>query len=241
VILLPAVDIREGHAVRLTGGDFARETVYDADPAEAARRWTQQGARYLHVVDLDGARAGAPQNLHHVEAICRLGVPVQVGGGLRSLPDVRDAFRAGATRVVLGTAAYTDIDFLDDVVGAFGDRVLVSVDVRGGRVATAGWIEQTQMPADTVIDRLQGRGVRSFVYSNIERDGMLTGPDLGEVRDVAAVVRGRFIYSGGIGGLEDLRALVGLRQVNLAGVVVGKALYDERFTIAEAHQALEVE
>jgi phosphoribosylformimino-5-aminoimidazole carboxamide ribotide isomerase len=239
VILYPAIDIRDGKAVRLRQGDFAQETVYDEEPADAARRWVDQGARWLHVVDLDGARAGRPANLRHVEAICGLGLPVQVGGGLRDLPAVRDAFRAGATRVILGTAAYTDIDFLDDVIASFGDRVLVSVDVREGRVSTSGWTEQTQMPPDSVITRLQARGVRSFVYSNIERDGLMEGPQLEEVRHVAGVVRGRFIYSGGVGSLEDLQALVGLRQVNLSGVIVGRALYEGRFTIADAHAVLD--
>lgn len=240
MILYPAIDIRDGKAVRLAQGDFAAETVYDAEPADAAKRWIADGARSLHVVDLDGARSGTPANLHHVERIAALGVPVQVGGGLRSVPAVRDALRAGATRVILGTAAYTDVDFLDEVIAGWGDRALVSVDVREGRVSTAGWTEQTQMPAENVLDRLQHRGVRSFVYSNIERDGMLTGPDLDEVRGVAATVRGRFIYSGGIGTADDLRALASLRQVNLTGVIVGKALYEKRFTIAEAHAALEV-
>ncbi|MCW3063997.1 MAG: phosphoribosylformimino-5-aminoimidazole carboxamide ribotide isomerase [Solirubrobacterales bacterium] len=240
MILYPAIDIRDGKAVRLRQGDFADETVYDADPLDAAKRWVDQGARYLHVIDLDGARAGKPANLHHVERIAReAGVPIQVGGGLRTLPDVRDALRAGATRVILGTAAYTDIDFLDDVLHAFENRVLVSVDVRDGRLAAAGWTEQTQMLADSVILRLQQRGVRAFVYSNIERDGMLEGPDLDEARHVAETVRGRFIYSGGIGSLEHLEALVALRQVNLTGVIVGKALYEGRFTVAEAQAVVD--
>jgi phosphoribosylformimino-5-aminoimidazole carboxamide ribotide isomerase len=240
MILYPAIDIRDGKAVRLRQGDFAEETVYDADPLDAAKRWAEQGARYLHVVDLDGARQGKPANLEHVARIAREGgLPVQVGGGLRTLPDVRDAFRAGATRVILGTAAYTDVDLLDDVVHAFEDRVLVSVDVRHGKLAAAGWTEQTQMRADSVIVRLQQRGVRSFVYSNIDRDGMLEGPDLDEVRHVAQTVRGRFVYSGGIGSLEHLEALVALRQVNLTGVIVGKALYEGRFTVAEAQAILD--
>jgi phosphoribosylformimino-5-aminoimidazole carboxamide ribotide isomerase len=240
VILYPAIDILDGSAVRLRQGDFDATTVYDADPLDAARRWVSEGARWLHVVDLDGARSGAPVNLHHVERIAReAGVPVQVGGGLRTLPAVRDALRAGAARVILGTAAYTDIDFLDDVLEAWGERVLVSVDVRGGTVATAGWTERTQMPADQVIERLQRRGVRQFVYTSVDRDGMLEGPDLDEVARVAATVRGRFLYSGGIGSLAHLEALAGLRQVNLAGVIVGKALYEERFTVAEAIAALE--
>ena len=239
MILYPAIDILEGSAVRLRQGDFDSTTVYDADPLDAARRWVSEGARWLHVVDLDGARTGAPVNLRHVERIAReAGVPVQVGGGLRTLPAVRDALRAGAARVILGTAAYTDIDFLDDVLEAWGERVLVSVDVRGGTVATAGWTERTQMPADQVIERLQRRGVRQFVYPSVDRDGMLEGPDLDEVGRVAETVRGRFLYSGGIGSLAHLEALAGLRQVNLAGVIVGKALYEGRFTVAEAVAAL---
>jgi phosphoribosylformimino-5-aminoimidazole carboxamide ribotide isomerase len=239
VILYPAIDISDGKAVRLVQGDFNEKTVYEDSPVEAARAWVDAGARFLHVVDLDGARTGSPKSLHHLEQITHeLHVPVQYGGGLRSLPAVRDALRAGAERVILGTAAYTDIDFLDDVLGAFRERVIVSVDTRGGNVSTSGWQETTQMPAEAVIERLQNRGVRSFVYTNVDRDGMLEGPDLDEVKRIAAVVRGRFIYSGGIGKIEDLVGLAALRQVNLGGVIVGKALYEGRFTIAQAQQAL---
>lgn len=239
MILYPAIDISDGKAVRLVQGDFNEKTVYEDSPLEAARAWVDAGARFLHVVDLDGARTGSPKSLHHLDQITHeLHVPVQYGGGLRSLPAVRDALRAGAERVILGTAAYTDIDFLDDVMGAFRERVIVSVDTRGGNVSTSGWQETTQMPAEAVIERLQNRGVRSFVYTNVDRDGMLEGPDLDEVRRIAAVVRGRFIYSGGIGRIDDLVALAALRQVNLGGVIVGKALYEGRFTIAEAQQAL---
>jgi phosphoribosylformimino-5-aminoimidazole carboxamide ribotide isomerase len=240
VILYPAIDISEGKAVRLGQGDFDQKTVYEDDPLAAARSWVQAGARYLHVVDLDGARTGSPKSLAHLERITsELGVPVQYGGGLRGRAAVRDALRCGASRVILGTAAYTDVDFLDDVVSAYGDRVVVSVDTRGGNVSTSGWTETTQMPADAVIRRLQARGVRQFVYTNVDRDGMLEGPDLDEVRVIADVVRGRFLYSGGIGRREDLEGLAGLRQVNLAGVICGKALYEGRFTIAEGHAALE--
>jgi phosphoribosylformimino-5-aminoimidazole carboxamide ribotide isomerase len=240
MILYPAIDILEGKAVRLRQGDFEERTVYRDSPLEAARAWVDEGARFLHVVDLDGARSGEPRNLHHVEAITSaLAVPVQVGGGLRSLPAVRDALRAGAERVILGTAAYTDVDFLDDVLGAFRERVIVSVDTRGGLVSTSGWTQTTQIPAEHVIERLLHRGVRSFVYTNVDRDGMLQGPDLDEVARIAGVVRGRFLYSGGIGKLEDLERLAGLRQVNLGGVIVGKALYEGRFTVREGQRALE--
>jgi phosphoribosylformimino-5-aminoimidazole carboxamide ribotide isomerase len=240
VILYPAIDVAGGKAVRLAQGRFEDETVYDDDPLHAARTWAQQGARFLHVVDLDGARRGRSANLHHLERIAgELSVPVQYGGGLRDLVAVRDALRAGAARVVLGTAAYTDVEFLDEVLGAFEGRVLVSVDVRGGFVSTAGWTETTQMAAEAVIGRLQGRGVRSFVYSSIERDGMLAGVDLEQVRRIARTVRGRFLYSGGVGSLDDLRALASLRQVNLAGVIVGKALYERRFTVSDGQAVLD--
>src|SRR5205807_3750554 len=146
---------------------------------------------------------------------------------------------AGAAKVVLGTAAYRDVDLLDGALAEHGDRVVVSVDARAGKLAASGWTEQTDIPAGSVIDHLGRRGVREFVYSSIERDGMLSGPDVQEVTQIAQAVRGRFIYSGGIGSLADLEALAALRQVNLAGVIVGKALYEHRFTVAEAQAALE--
>jgi phosphoribosylformimino-5-aminoimidazole carboxamide ribotide isomerase len=240
MILLPAIDILDGKAVRLARGSFDDQTVYDADPLEAARRWVAGGARGLHVVDLDGARSGVPANLEHVRRIAaEAGVPIQVGGGLRSLAAARDAVEAGATRVVLGTAAYRDVDFIDAAVAEFGDRVVVSVDAREGRLASSGWTEQTEIPVHTVIERMSSRGVHRFVYSSIDRDGMLAGPDLDGARRASQAARGSLIYSGGVSTVEDLRALRALRQVNLAGVIVGKALYEERFTVGQAQQALD--
>jgi phosphoribosylformimino-5-aminoimidazole carboxamide ribotide isomerase len=240
VILYPAIDIRGGKAVRLTHGRFDAETVYADDPLEAARSWIDAGARFLHVVDLDGAKQGEPAAIEQLgRIVAGTGVPVQYGGGLRTLSSVRDALRAGAERVIVGTAALRDLDFLDDVLAAYGSRVVVSVDVRGGKIATAGWTQVTDMPAADAIARLQDRGVASFVYTDADRDGALEGPSLDDVAAIAAAVRGRFLYAGGIGELEHLRALRALRQVNLAGVIVGKALYERRFTIAEAQAALD--
>jgi phosphoribosylformimino-5-aminoimidazole carboxamide ribotide isomerase len=240
MILLPAIDILDGKAVRLAKGNFDAKTEYDADPLEAARRWVSNGARALHVVDLDGARSGSPQNLDHVTRIAQtVDVPVQVGGGLRTVDDVRRAVDAGASRVVLGTAAYTDVDFIDTVLTDHGERVIVSVDVREGKLAASGWTQQTEIPAESVIQQLGGRGVKRFVYSNIDRDGMLEGPDLSEVQRIAGTVRGSFIYSGGVSTLDDLHALVALRQVNLSGVIVGKALYERRFDVSEAQRILD--
>ena len=242
MILLPAVDILEGKAVRLARGDFDQRTVYDQDPLEAALRWVRSGARALHVVDLDGARHGAPVNVEQVTRIAEsVDVPVQVGGGLRTIESIRAVLEAGATRAVIGTAAYADVDLLDQALEEYRERIVVSVDVRGGMLAAAGWTEQTQIPAQAVIETLGRRGVTRFVYSNIERDGMLTGPDLEEITRVAAAVRGTFVYSGGIATVEDLEALITLRQVNLAGVIVGKALYEGRFDVAAAQAALDRE
>jgi phosphoribosylformimino-5-aminoimidazole carboxamide ribotide isomerase len=239
MILLPAVDILDGKAVRLARGAFDEATLYDADPVEAARRWAQMGARALHVVDLDGARAGAPVNLEQIRAVVQaVAIPVQVGGGLRSVDAVEQAIGAGAHRVVLGTAAYRDVDLLDEVVARIGDRLVVSLDARDGKLAAAGWVEQTELPVHAAVERLVARGVRRFVYSSIERDGMLSGPDLDGIRRVAQAVRGSFVYSGGVSSLDDLRAVARLRQVNLSGVIVGKALYEGRFSVAEAQAAL---
>jgi phosphoribosylformimino-5-aminoimidazole carboxamide ribotide isomerase len=240
MILLPAIDILDGKAVRLARGDFDEQTIYDADPLEAARRWVEGGARALHVVDLDGARDGAPANLHHVERITSaLEVPVQLGGGLRAASSVAAALEAGAARVILGTAAFRDVDFLDAVIAEHGDRVVVSVDAREGKLAAAGWTEQTELPATAVVEGLSSRGVRRFVYSSIERDGMLSGPDLEGAQTVAATVHGTFVYSGGVSSLADLEALAGLRQVNLTGVIVGKALYERRLAVGEAQALLD--
>jgi len=240
VILYPAIDIMEGRAVRLVQGRFEDSTTYHDDPLDAAQSWVDAGARYLHVVDLDGARAGSPQSIEHLRRIAAgTGVPVQYGGGLRTVDAVREALRAGAERAIVGTAAFRDVDFLDEIVRLFGPRVVVSVDVRDGFISTAGWTETTRLPAIDAIGRLHDRGVDSFVYTNVDKDGGLQGPDLDEVSRVAEAVRGRFLYSGGIGAREDLAKLAGLRQVNLAGVVVGKALYEKRFTIAEGQAALD--
>jgi phosphoribosylformimino-5-aminoimidazole carboxamide ribotide isomerase len=240
VRLYPAIDMLGGKAVRLVKGDFDAKKVYDDDPLLAARGWVSAGARVLHVVDLDGARAGAPANLEHLERITsNLGVPVQFGGGLRSLKAIEDAIEAGAERVILGTAAFTDPTLLERALERYPGRVLVSVDIRQGRVATAGWTETVDGDPHDVIAELAQRGASELVYTNVDRDGMLEGPDLEEVAGVAGTAPGSLIYSGGIGQLADLEGLAGLKAANIAGVVVGKALYERRFTVGEALAVLD--
>jgi phosphoribosylformimino-5-aminoimidazole carboxamide ribotide isomerase len=245
VRLYPAIDILGGNAVRLVKGDFDAKKVYDEDPLSAARGWVAAGADYLHVVDLDGAKAGEPVNLQQLRRLAgESGVPVQYGGGLRSAQAVAGALDAGATRVILGTVAFTDPDALSEMLDAHGaERILIGVDVRGGYVATHGWLESTSTLARDAFAELRQRGVRHFVFTNIDHDGMLDGANRDEVASVAkAVGAGSLIFSGGIGKLSDLQALSDLRAElaleALDGVIVGTALYEKRFTVAEAKAAL---
>jgi phosphoribosylformimino-5-aminoimidazole carboxamide ribotide isomerase len=237
MIVYPAIDILDGHAVRLVQGHFDQATEYAADPLDAALAWVAAGARRLHVVDLDGARRGAPANLHHLERIAHeTGLPVQFGGGLRSAAAVAEAIAAGADRVVLGTAAFTDL--LEAVLADHGERVVVSVDVRGGMVSTAGWMETTSLDAIAAVTALSQRGVRHFVYTDVDRDGMLGGIDGAAVAAVADALEGDLLCSGGIGSLADLEVLAALAHPRLAGAIIGKALYEQRFTLADAQEAM---
>jgi phosphoribosylformimino-5-aminoimidazole carboxamide ribotide isomerase len=236
--LYPAVDIRGGQAVRLTQGDFAREQVYDADPLDAARRWVDAGARWLHVVDLDGARAGEPVNLDALARIAAaLDVPVQYGGGLRSVAAAEAALEH-ATRVVLGTVAFRD-DVLLELLDRYSDRIAVGVDVRGEAVAIKGWQEGIETTPESAVAHLVERDVRTIVSTKIDLDGTMQGVDSGAARRLAAAAGpAELIYSGGIGSVDDLRELRSLDAPNLSGVIVGKALYEGRFTIAEARAVL---
>jgi phosphoribosylformimino-5-aminoimidazole carboxamide ribotide isomerase len=239
LILFPAIDIRGGKAVRLVQGDYEQEKRYDDDPVVAARRWVDGGAGWLHVVDLDGARAGEPVNHEHVRRIvAAVGVPVQLGGGLRDSKKVEEAFSLGVERVVLGTAAVRDPEMAEAIAAAHGDRVVASVDARAGKVAAEGWTEDSGLGAADMIGELSGRGISRFVYTPVDVDGLMEGPDLDSLQEVAGATGGDLIYSGGVGSVEDLRAVAGLGLDNLEGVIVGRALYERRFTVAEAQLAL---
>jgi phosphoribosylformimino-5-aminoimidazole carboxamide ribotide isomerase len=239
VILYPAIDIREGRAVRLLRGDYARETVYDADPAEAARRWAGEGAKLLHVVDLDGAKAGAPRNLDAVRRIAAtVACPIQVGGGLRTDESVAAVFAAGAARAVVGTAALGDPDFLQAMLNAYGDRIVVSVDARDGKAMLEGWTESSEVAAADAVADLSRRGVARFLCTAIEVDGTMEGPALAQLNSIAAATSSQVIASGGVGRLSHLETLARDAAPNVEGVVVGRALYERRFSVAEAIAAL---
>jgi phosphoribosylformimino-5-aminoimidazole carboxamide ribotide isomerase len=245
VRLYPAIDILGGNAVRLVRGDFDAKKVYDADPLSAALGWVDAGADYLHVVDLDGAKAGQPVNLEQLRRIAAgAGVPVQYGGGLRAAADADAALQAGAARVILGTVAFTEPGALGEMLDAHGpERILVGVDVRGGNVVTHGWLQSTDTPARDAFAELRERGVRHFVFTNVDHDGMLDGANRDEVTWVAKAAReGSVIISGGIGQRQDLETIAGLRREQkltaLDGVIVGTALYEQRFTVAEGKAAL---
>lgn len=240
MILYPAIDIRDGRAVRLVQGDYDRETAFDDDPVLAARRWEADGARWLHVVDLDGARAGEPVNLEHVRRIgAAVGVPIQLGGGLRDSGKVEAAISAGVERVVLGTAAVRDPELATAIAAAHGDRVVVALDARAGRLAAEGWTESSPQTPAELAEALAERGIERFIYTPVEVDGMMQGPDLESLRELADATSAEIIYSGGVGSLDDLRALAGLGLSNLGGVIVGRAIYEGRFGVAEARAALE--
>ena len=241
MILYPAIDIRGGQAVRLLRGDYERETTYDADPVDAAARWAGEGAAILHVVDLDGAKAGEPRNLETVRRIAAaVDCPIQVGGGLRDAAAVEAVLDAGAARVVIGTAALRDPEFLAAALERHGERVVVSVDAREGKVSLSGWTETSDVEVAAAVADLGSRGVARFLCTAIEVDGTMEGPALDELARIAAGSEARVIASGGVGTLAHLEALTGLAAAhpNLEGAIVGRALYEREFSVAEAIAAL---
>jgi len=236
MILFPAIDLREGRAVRLVQGDFQHVTVFNDDPVAQARLFAEQGATHLHVVDLDGALEGVPVHAPVVASIAAaFGGTVHYGGGMRSRAAIETAIATGIDRVVVGTAVVQDGDLLRWAIDRLGDRLVVALDARDGKVATHGWTVTSDQDALSVAADLVRTGVRHLLYTDISRDGMLEGPNLQALRRLAGAAPPlAIIASGGISSLDDLRQLAQLGLENLHGVVVGRALYEQRFGVADA-------
>ena len=240
MILYPAIDIQKGECVRLRRGDFGDATVFNRDPVAQAGEWQEAGAQALHVVDLDGAREGRPVNLAIVEEIARnLSIPVQYGGGIRTADTLRMVERGPVGRVIIGTSALTDQGFLLEAVKIMGDRLIVSVDAERGIITTHGWQERSRVSAVRFTAYLQKEGIRHVLYTDIDRDGMMMGMNLIAVDELASSMDMEVIASGGITHLEDLRRLRELGRDNITGVIVGRALYEGSFTVAQAREILD--
>lgn len=238
MIVYPAIDILDGRCVRMTAGDFATAEDVAPDPLSAAKRLVAEGAEWLHIVDLNGARTGRPENLSHIRQIAnRFTVQIQAGGGIRDF-DTAEAFaEAGVSRIVVGTAAVRDPELIGRLVDRHADGLAVSVDARNGFVAAAGWQEMTDVRAAKLVQELAIMGVPTVIYTNVSIDGTLQGVDLVSLEEVARAFGGDVIYSGGVASLDDIRAVARLRHRGLRGIIVGRALYLGRFTLGEAMAA----
>ena len=235
MILFPAIDLKDGVCVRLEQGDMARARVFNRDPAVQARAFERQGFEYLHVVDLDGAFAGKPMNATAVEHILEaVSLPVQLGGGIRDMATVEAWLGKGVTRVIVGTAAVRDPALVQAAAKKFPGRVAVGLDARDGKVAVQGWAETSELTALEIARRFENAGVAAIIYTDVARDGMLTGLNLDATIALADVVRIPVIASGGLASIDDVKALTAPQAKKLAGAIAGRALYDGRLDAAEA-------
>jgi phosphoribosylformimino-5-aminoimidazole carboxamide ribotide isomerase len=238
VLVIPAIDLKDGRCVRLRQGDMAAETVYSDDVQAVARKWQAGGAAMIHVVDLNGAVDGEPRNLSQIEAVIKtVSVKVQVGGGIRTIETVRRYLHAGVSRVVLGTAALTDRAFLEQACKEFPGRILLGLDARGGKVAVKGWTAVSDIRAVDLLKELSGCAIGAVIYTDIARDGMLGGPNIPALEEIVAHSSCPVIASGGISRIEDLLAVRSLGP-RIEGAIVGKALYDGKLDYRAAVAAL---
>jgi len=237
MIVIPAVDIRGGNVVRLFRGDFSRETVYSKDPVKMALRWQSEGARRIHLVDLDGALEGKLKNLDWIRKItASLDIPVEVGGGIRTEADLQTIIRAGASFAILGTKACEDAEFLKKAIDRYKEKIIVSLDVKDGYLQTKGWVSPTEIKAVDFAQRIKMLGVQTVEYTDISRDGTLQGPGFENILKFIGEVRMEMIVSGGISSIADLRILKDYNKKEIIGVIVGRALYDGKIFIKEANK-----
>ncbi|HWX76218.1 MAG TPA: 1-(5-phosphoribosyl)-5-[(5-phosphoribosylamino)methylideneamino]imidazole-4-carboxamide isomerase [Candidatus Acidoferrales bacterium] len=238
MLIIPAIDIKDGHCVRLFQGEMDKETIYFESPLAAAKHWVAEGASFIHIVDLNGAVQGRPVHTREVETICReTNLTVELGGGLRSVEAVKAALDLGVDRVVIGTAAYTNAELLRALCAKFPQKIIVGIDARDGKVAVKGWKETTAMAAIELAQRCAADGASRIIYTDISRDGTREGVNIGETLKLARAVTIPVIASGGVATLEDLRRLLPLEKDGVEGVIVGRALYAGAFRLKEATAA----
>jgi phosphoribosylformimino-5-aminoimidazole carboxamide ribotide isomerase len=237
MIVIPAIDLKDGRCVRLFQGEMDQETVYFADPLEAAKHWVAEGAELIHVVDLNGAVEGRSVHTREIAAICaNISVPIELGGGLRSIAAVAEAFALGVARAIIGTAAYDNPEFLREACQKFPGKIVVGIDARGGKVAVKGWKETTTLDAVELARRVESDGASRIIYTDIARDGTREGVNVAETRRVAQAVKIPVIASGGVATLDDIRRLKALDKDGVEAVIVGRALYTG-LSLAEATRA----
>ena len=240
MIIFPAIDIKEGKVVRLLQGDFDKVQEYGQDPVTTAQHWVALGAKFLHLVDLDGAKTGVMQNKEVLLKIARsVDVPVQTGGGIRSQKDIQDLLEGGVARVILGTKVIEDTAFLRECLQAWPEKIAVSLDCHNGMVAQRGWVETSDKKATDFVQELEKLGVRCVVYTDIARDGMLTGPNFEGLQEILNVTRIPVIASGGVATVEDIQKLKALESQGVLGAITGKAIYEGTLDLKEALKVAE--
>lgn len=237
--VIPAIDLLQGRCVRLYQGDYEQSQVFDENPVAVARQWAAQGATWLHVVDLDGAKVGYPVNQQAIESIVRsVDIPVQVGGGLRDRQSVADLLSMGVKRVILGTIAVEQPDLIEQLCQEFPGQIVVGIDARNGKVATRGWLETSEVEAVTLAQTMANLGVSAIIYTDIHRDGTLQGPNKPALRELATAISVPVIASGGISSVSDLMSLLGLEPIGVSGAIVGRALYTGAISLKESIRAV---
>ena len=237
--IFPAIDLLEGRCVRLYQGDYDRSQVFHDNPADVARQWANQGATWLHVVDLDGAKAGKPANLEAIAAIVEtVSVPIQVGGGLRDRASVAQLLELGVQRVILGTVAVEQPQLVASLCQEFPGRIVVGIDARNGKVATRGWLETSEVLGADLAQQMQQLGAAAIIYTDIHRDGTLSGPNLDALRELATSLSIPVIASGGVSSITDLLSLLALEPLGVTGAIVGRALYTGDISLKQAIQAV---
>lgn len=238
--VIPAIDLRDGRCVRLVQGEKGTETIYSDEPVEMAKRWEELGAHRLHVVDLDGAFAGAPRNLDVIlEMVKAVNIPIQVGGGIRTIETVKKLLDMGVDRVILGTVAILSPEIVSKCCNEYGDRIIVGIDGRDGLVAIEGWEATVETKVEKLAEEIARLGIKRVIFTDTRRDGTLRGPNLEATKNLAVTSKLKVIASGGVSSLEDLRALKKLHSFGVEGVIMGKALYSGAITLKDALMVME--